>query len=127
MNSSMENKSIVEYVAGYAVTRPHVAAVIDNERRISYAELFETAKRGCCFLRKAGMKRGDILVVKASQDIKHAIIYLSAHLAGCVFTPLERSTPNPSLASIAEQIGAKAVISDDTELKKMLERCCYQP
>lgn len=118
-------KSVVECVSEHARQSPGKTAVIANGTQISYKELFDLVCGYCHYLHEAGVKKGDVIVTKASQHIDYVVLYMAVHLSGGVFAPLERSTPKEKLLEIADRIGARAIIDDEVEKKEgviVLER-----
>lgn len=105
--------TVVSCVAEHAAANPNRVAVMEHNRATTYGELFSMVVRCSQFLRTQGVKRGDVLVAKASQDLEYAILYLSVHLAGGAIASLERSIPEETMLEIARQLKAAAVIADD--------------
>jgi len=108
----VERKTIVEHVAEHAAETPDKTAVIEYNRTTTYRELFSMIKRYSQYLRNQGVRKGDIIVTRASQNLEYVVIYLSIHLAGGVTAALERSISDETMLSIARQLGAGLIISD---------------
>lgn len=108
-------KSVVQYVSEHAKATPDKPAVITAERTLSYSELFGYVKGYAAFLKKSGVKKGDIVLVRATQDAEYPVIYLGIHLAGGIVTSLERTTPDDGITEVARQIDAKVIIADAFE------------
>lgn len=107
--------SVVEHLYNNALNMPEKICVIAGENKLTYAELLEEAARYARYLKKSGVKKGDIVLTRASQDIKYVIIYFGIHLSGGIVTSLERSTPIDELKKIANQLNAKFLILNDNE------------
>lgn len=116
-------KSVIEYVSDYASETPHKAAVIVAGEETTYSELFEYVQKYAKFLESSGMKRGDIVVTKASQSLDYVIIYLAVHLAGGVIASMEKSLADAEMIKIARQLNAGVVIgngADEAERNEFL-------
>lgn len=110
-------KSVVEFVSEHAAQTPEKIAVISNGTQTTYKELFELVHGYCNYLHEMGIKKGDIVVTRATQNLDYVVLYLSVHLSGGVFAPLERNIPNDRLFEIVKRIGAKVIIDDATAKK----------
>ena len=109
-------KSVIEYVSDYARNTPDKVAVISKGAETTYGELFRLVCGYGKYLQDSDVKKGDIVVVRASQTLDYAVIYLGVHLAGGVISSLERSTSDEGMLSVARQLNARVLITDKTEL-----------
>ena len=107
-------KTIIEHVADYASGNPKKLAVMTPDDSVSYGALYEYARGYAKYLTTRGLKRGGIVVLKATQTIDYAIQYLGIHLAGGVVTSLGRTTSDNEMAVVAKSIGAAAIIAGST-------------
>ncbi len=105
--------TVAEYVAMHARLEPDKPAILSNNGRISYGELFRMAAGYARFLREKGLTKQGIVVTRAANAIEYAILYLGVHLAGGVICSLEKSAPTRTLTDVAEQMKAQFVIADD--------------
>lgn len=111
-------RSIVESVYRKAKNEPDKTAVVVNGNKTSYSKLFELVNGYSNYLRECGIKKGDIVITRASQDLDYVVIYLSIHLVGGIVTSLERTISDAGMTEVAKQLGAKSIICDNGELKK---------
>ena len=105
-------KTIIEHVADRATSNPKKLAVMTPEDGVSYGALYEYARGYAKYLVTSGLKRGDIVVLKAAQTIEYAIQYLGIHLAGGVVTSLGRTAPDNEMVDVAKSVGAAAILAD---------------
>jgi len=105
-------KSIVENVRDHAMSTPNKTAVITPMDSITYSELYAYACGYAKMLISRGLKKANIVVLRASQTTDYAIQYLGIHLAGGVVTSLEKSTADMTFFEIASTVKADAVITD---------------
>lgn len=111
----MTGKTVVGYLYQHAKERPDKTAVIANGIAVDYRRLADLTCRYAAFLRKNGLRKGDIAVVKSSQTLDYVVAYFAIHAAGGIIAPVERTTPEAGIQAIAKAVGAKAVISTEGE------------
>lgn len=105
--------SVVEYVANWANKRTNNKAIISRDGELSYGDLYKKAVRYASYLADKGISKGDVVILRASQDIEFAIIYLGIHSSGGVVCSLENSISADALLKICHQVGGKHIIADD--------------
>lgn len=114
-------KSVIEYVADYAAVEEEKVAVIDGNTKATYKELFDMACKYSKYLKDSGAKKGDIVVLRASQDLNYVILYLGIHLAGCVVSSVEKGLSDEGMLSVARLLNARIIITDDFGLKEQYD------
>ena len=115
--------SVIEFVATHAVTQPNKVAVITKERETTYGDLYQMVTGYAVYLRKCGVGKGSIVVVRSSQTLQYVIIYLAIHLSGGIVTSLEKNIPDEGLARIAEKLHADVILSDNTSIPVNSAKC----
>lgn len=125
-------KSIEQYVFEHAANTPDKKAIITRAREVTYSELAREAA-GCVeFLKRKGVKKGSVVVVKTNQTVEHIVLYLAIHLAGGVMASLERTISNEGIANAARSVGADVIISDDLAAVELypsifIDSGCFKP
>ncbi len=87
-------------------------ALIDGERRISYAEYGDIVERVARSLVIAGIRPGDRIAIFLPNSWEFAAAYHAATLAGAIPTPLNPSYKEREVRYQLENSGAKFLISD---------------
>ncbi|MBQ6775179.1 MAG: acyl--CoA ligase [Synergistaceae bacterium] len=105
-------RTIIEHVAEHAAKTPDKLAVMTAERSLTYAELYRLARGYAGYLASRGVKRGDIVVLRASQTVEYAVQYLGIHLAGAVVTSLGKTLSDEGVAEVAQKVGASMILND---------------
>ena len=105
-------RTIIEHVAEHAAKTPDKLAVMTAERSLSYAELYRLARGYAGYLASRGVKRRDIVVLRASQTVEYAVQYLGIHLAGAVVTSLGKTLSDEGVAEVAQKVGASMILND---------------
>lgn len=99
-------------VREFARATPQATAVVDGERRMTYAELHDRSCRLAAYLRARGLRQGDRLALLSGNRLEYPEVATAAAMAGIVLVPL-----NPRLAAaevhyIVGHSGAAALILD---------------
>ena len=105
------NTSIVEAVRRHAAENPDRTAIIASDGRLTYRELWDKVRGFATFLKDAGLENGSCTVMRAEQTCAFAVCHLATHLAGGIFTPVEKRAPDARLNEILNQTGARILLS----------------
>ena len=111
----MRLRSIEEYLFVHATEIPDKVAVVAGNQETDYRTLYEKAYEYHEYLKMSGVSKGDIVVTRASQDLKFVVIYLAIHMAGGIVTSLERNIPLVGFEQAAGRICAKFVLLNKGE------------
>ena len=114
-------KTIIEYVAENAMVSPLKIAVISPEKKINYEDLYNYSVGYAKFLLSEGVKKGSIVLLKASQTVDYAVQYLGIHAAGGIVTSLEKNISDNVLIDIAKKIRADVIISDNELISRLYD------
>ncbi len=106
-------KTIIEHVSEYAICQPDKVAIVVKEVETSYSELFRLVRGYSRFLKKIGIKKRDVIVVKASQSLEYVVAYLAIHLCHAVVASVEKSVTENGVKEIAERLKANTIISHE--------------
>ena len=109
------NHSIVEAIAGNASKNPDRVAVIASDGRLTYRELWNQTRGFAATLTRAGLKSGECVVMRAEQTCAFAVCHMATHLAGGIFTPVEKRAPDARLQEIRSQTEARFLVSASDE------------
>jgi long-chain acyl-CoA synthetase len=91
--------------------RPSSVAVVDGERRISYAELDELVDATATELTDSGLRPGDRVAVALGTGLDFVRYYLAASRAGLVSVPLNPAYTDPERDYILADCGARAIVT----------------
>ena len=95
-----------------AAERPESSAVHDVAGTMTYAELAAEADAVADALLGAGAQRGDRVAVHLPRGRGQVVGILGTLIAGCVYIPLEFSTPDGRLDAIARRADVRFAITD---------------
>jgi 2-furoate---CoA ligase len=80
--------NLAEHLVGCAERHPDALALVDGERRVTYAELLEDARRVAGGLVALGVGRGDRVAVALRNREETVLLWWATVWLGGVFTPL---------------------------------------
>ncbi|WP_170191990.1 non-ribosomal peptide synthetase [Saccharothrix syringae] len=98
-------------VAAAATATPRAVALVDGDRRVSYAVLWAAAVGVRDRLVAAGVGRGDVVALLADRGAELAAAVLGVWLAGAVYLPLDPEHPEQRLTHQLADSGAAAVLA----------------
>lgn len=112
-------RTIEESVAIHAQETPDKLAVITTKLSLTYNMLWEYAQGYAKYLKSCGMRKGNIVVLRANQTAEYVIQYLGIHLGGGIVTSLEKSISDNGIVDIAKKISADVIVTDNTLMSEL--------
>lgn len=86
---------------------------------VTYADLMCRARRGAQVLRRAGIARGDGIVVLAENRIESLPLFWAAQLAGLYYTPVSVQFQRDEVEYILADCDAKAFVASRAQLDRL--------
>ncbi|THA28002.1 amino acid adenylation domain-containing protein [Streptomyces sp. A1277] len=108
-----DDVSLVERFEEQVARSPEAVALIDGERRYTYAELNATANRWARLLRSRGLRRGDLAGVLLERNASFAAAVIAVVKAGAGYTLLDPDFPDERLRGAADDAGIALLLTDD--------------
>lgn len=113
----MDNRDVHEVIGGIGhwISRrafysgDHIA-IIDGERRISYAELDRRTDKLACALRERGVRQGDRLATLQYNSAEFLELLFAAAKLGAIFVPINFRLAPPEIAYLLADSGADAFV-----------------
>jgi acyl-CoA synthetase (AMP-forming)/AMP-acid ligase II len=105
--------TVSERIAANARERGAHAALIQDERRVSYRELDVLAGRVAAALQRDGVRPAQAVAVISANSIEYVALYLGALRAGVAVAPLQTGAVPDVLARMLADSGATHVFVDD--------------
>ncbi|MHB8177458.1 MAG: class I adenylate-forming enzyme family protein [Vulcanimicrobiaceae bacterium] len=97
-----------------AALRPHVEAVTDGTKRLSWRELFACADRAAQRLASYGMEPGERIVVALPNSLEGLLLYWACALGGVIFVGASPRLGRDDLHGIITHCGAKMLFLPTT-------------
>jgi long-chain acyl-CoA synthetase len=104
--------NLADVVAESAAERPANVAVIDQERRITYAGLDDQITALAAGLRARGIESGDRVAIVLGNRLEFVVSLYAILRAGAVAVPLNTSSTPAELEHAIGTTGARAVLTD---------------
>ncbi len=92
-----------------------LAAVYGQDRRVTYGELASGALRIAGYLREAGVRRGDAVVVSLPRGIEQVMAILGVLACGAVYVPISVDQPESRRALMTRLSGARVALAETQE------------
>jgi long-chain acyl-CoA synthetase len=103
---------VPDMIRGAAQRHAARAALVQDDRRLSYAELDALMDRIAAQLQRDGLKPRDVVAICAATSIEYAAVFLGALRAGLAVAPLAVSATAESLENMIADSGAKVLFLD---------------
>lgn len=100
-----------EFIVESARKYPDRLAVIHDQQRVTYAELYEMVSRLAAFLQQQKITRGDRVCLLLENSVAYVVAYYATLSAGGVAVPLSTDIKPRLFTSILEEIEPSAVIT----------------
>ena len=108
----MERLTVTGIIRQRAESTPDKIAIIVNDQRLNYRQLYKSISAAAAYLHKKGVKRGSHVVSVASPSFEYVISMYAALGIGAVQIPVENHIPIDRLSEIAKAVDADFVISE---------------
>jgi 2-furoate---CoA ligase len=110
-----------------ALRRPHADAVVDGDRRLSYAELAARSRALAEGFRRLGVGRGDRVLLVLRNRLEHVLAYWALQLLGGVPTPVNFRLAPGELRYIAQDSGARVALGETSTAAALAEAVAGAP
>ncbi len=117
---AVADASVHELIAARAAEAPDQTAVIDENGRLSYAELDTQANQLAHRLRRAGVGPDTVVGLATDRSVDMVVGLLGILKAGGAYLPLHYEHPPARLAHQLQSSGAKAVVTQSAVLEHHL-------
>lgn len=115
-------ESIVEVIKENALKYPDRLCIADGKKEVTYKEYWECICGYALHLKESGIKKGDCVVVRNSQNLEFVTAGLAIQLLTAVFVPVEKNAAESRILEIVDAVNAKAYIS----VKEMEVPCLFE-
>jgi 2-furoate---CoA ligase len=95
-----------------ALRRPHAPAVVDADRRLTYAELVARASALAEGFRRLGVGRGDRVLLALRNRLEHVLAYWALQILGGVAAPVNFRLGAGELRYVLRDAGARVALGE---------------
>jgi acyl-CoA synthetase (AMP-forming)/AMP-acid ligase II len=106
----------MDFLAIHAAKNPHAVALIEGERRLSWAEELDRRNRLASSLRALGIGRGDNVIIYEHNSLDCVIAPAAVRAIGAVAAPMNHRLTNEEVTYILDNADAAAVFVGDAFL-----------
>jgi len=114
-NQALEFESTFSLLRTYSNRHPDKPAIIDldQDKSITFGELFDETNRIAHFLQQHGIRKGDKVAVLSDENLEKLIIWMGIWRYGAVVCPLNVEMNEAHLSEILQNIGPKLTLRHD--------------
>lgn len=105
-------RAIADLVREHAVQRPGQTALVQGERRVTWAQVNAMADRVAASLQRDGVRPKGSVAICGSNSLEYAAVFLGALRAGAAVAPLATQSLPQQLASMVADSGARHFFVD---------------
>ncbi len=102
-----EDMLLPEVLRLHARQRPGQVALVANDKRITYEELWDDILRAAAWLQERGMKTGDVLALYAEKRWEFFALYFGAQLMGVIVLNMDPGIRQARYGAIMHQVQPK--------------------
>ncbi|WP_240810184.1 class I adenylate-forming enzyme family protein [Actinomadura sp. WMMA1423] len=107
----MAQMNIASGIREFARSTPGATAVVDGDRRLTFAELDDRSNRVACLLADAGLGAGDRVAVLLGNQLEYVEVAAGAAKAGVAMVPLNPRGTAAEHGSLIVRSGASALVA----------------
>ncbi len=107
-----ESQLLHEWLRRTAAATPHAAAIVEEERVTSFAELFDQAAALAHVFMKDGVQPRDRIALVLPKNTDAIIAVFASLLAGAIYVPIHPRWPSERVESVLDECEARLVIDE---------------
>lgn len=104
--------SILQALQVYSEVTPEKLCIGDKKVKFTYGQFWKMLVRGASYLKKQGVKKGDVVVFKGAQKVEFLFAVFSIQLLGAVACPLEKAVKSDRIIEIMEFVDSKIFLDN---------------
>lgn len=104
--------NVADAITHWARVKPDAAAVIEDGRRVTYAEFERAVWRAAAAWHEAGISAGNVAGVSLPNSVLYLVAFYGLARLGATVLPLPLDEPPQYRAELVRRFGATAVIGD---------------
>lgn len=112
-------KSVIDYLERTIRLFPDKIAIQDSERRITFSELWDTAKCISNSIVAMGIVKNSPIGVFIPKGCRMVESFAGINMCGCFYVPLDTKSPDARVSSILATLEATCVITDKAHVTQL--------
>jgi long-chain acyl-CoA synthetase len=113
--------SVAAVLASAAARRPEHPALIHENERITYASLWERARRYAAVLLDHGVRPGQAVALLVADDLEFPAVYFGVLAAGAVAIPLNATSSVAEISNVLDDADVSFLVCADPSLARARE------
>ncbi|MFD9906209.1 amino acid adenylation domain-containing protein [Streptomyces sp. NPDC059063] len=105
---------VPELIAARVAAAPDAVAVTDDERSLTYGELWRDSGRLAAYLSDQGVSRGDRVAVVMERSADVVVALLAVWRAGAAYVPVETSAPQERVGTVLRDCAPAVVLCTES-------------
>ena len=105
----------------HASITPDKIALVEGERRVTYARLATLTRAAAVYLQSIGLRQGDRIMLLANKELEFVYLYFGAHLIGVTNVVVDAASPRDRLDYIVSVVEPVVVFGKDCAVEN--RRC----
>ena len=105
-----------DYLEKHAAQYPQKTAIVDEHEQCNYEQLYNKVIAKAAELRVQGLRKGQVVCLRAVPTIDYLVTYFALHKIGAVAAPLERDMPEDTFCAIAEEMSRHPLPDDAADI-----------
>lgn len=107
------DKCVHHVISEQAARTPHAIAAVCGDRKLTYAELDQTANRLAQFLRKHGVARGDRVALCVDRSLEMLLGVLGILKSGAAYVPLDPDFPFERIRDVIDDASPRLLVTQE--------------
>lgn len=103
--------SLTEVIYNHALARPNTLAATDEVMDLTYGRLWAAISGFAGYLKSLGLKKGDCVLVQATNTCNFVAAYYGIQYAGCIAVLIDKQVPVDNVAEILAATEATYLVS----------------
>ena len=108
----MKSMTILDSIKKHAIERSNKICIADKKEQLTYKQMWELINSAAFFLKKNGIKEGDVVVIKSVQKIEFLVVTLAVQLLGATSCALEKNIKEDRVREIIDKLESPYFISN---------------
>src|SRR5215207_3414114 len=105
-------RNFADLIREHAAARPQQAALVQDDRQLTFGELDAMMDRVAATLQRDGVRAGDVIALCGAPTPQQAAIFLGGLRAGALVAPLAPSVTASTFASMLRDADARLLFVD---------------
>lgn len=103
--------SVIENVAHHAVETPDKLCLADQNKALTYQQVWDASAGLAMELSARGVSRNDYVVIESNQSVDYMVVVFAVHLLKAIIVPLEQNAAGSRIKDIMAETESRLFVS----------------